>query len=380
MSGPLAGIRIIEIAGIGPGPFCGMMLADHGAEVIRVDRPGGQALVGDPANDLLNRSRLSVDIDLKRPEGIAAVRRLVASADGLIEGFRPGVMERLGLGPDVLLANNPRLVYGRMTGWGQDGPYAQAAGHDLNYIALSGVLDACGRAGDKPTPPMNLLGDFGGGGMMLAFGMVAALLSARSTGTGQVVDCAMTDGSAVLATMIWSLRAGGRWNDARGTNFLDTGAHFYDCYETADGKFISIAPVEPQFYADLIARLGLAEDSDFHVQNDPRRWPALKDKLDALFRTRTRDEWCAALEHTDACFAPVLSMAEAPSHPHNQARGTFIEVDGITQPAPAPRYSGTPTALPVPLSQDATRLAAIWEASGYTPAELQDLREAGVIA
>lgn len=380
MSGPLAGIRIIEIAGIGPGPFCGMMLADHGAEVIRIDRPGGQALVGDPAKDLLNRSRLSVNIDLKKPEGIAAVRRLVASADGLIEGFRPGVMERLGLGPDTLLADNPKLVYGRMTGWGQDGPYAQAAGHDLNYIALSGVLDACGRAGDKPTPPMNLLGDFGGGGMMLAFGMVAALLSARTTGKGQVVDCAMTDGSAVLATMIWSLRAGGRWNDARGTNFLDTGAHFYDCYETADGKFISIAPVEPQFYADLIARLGLAEDSDFHVQNDPRRWPALKDKLDALFRTRTRDEWCAVLEHTDACFAPVLSMAEAPAHPHNQARGTFIEVDGITQPAPAPRYSGTPTASPVPLSQDAERLRAIWDNIGYTDAELETLRTAGVIA
>jgi alpha-methylacyl-CoA racemase len=380
MSGPLAGIRIIEIAGIGPGPFCGMMLADHGAEVIRIDRPGGQALVGDPAKDLLNRSRLSVNIDLKKPEGIAAVRRLAASADGLIEGFRPGVMERLGLGPDTLIADNPKLVYGRMTGWGQDGPYAQAAGHDLNYIALSGVLDACGRAGDKPTPPMNLIGDFGGGGMMLAFGMVAALLSARTTGQGQVVDCAMTDGSAVLATMIWSLRATGRWNDARGTNFLDTGAHFYDCYETADGKFISIAPVEPQFYADLIARLGLAEDSDFHVQNDPRRWPALKVKLDALFRTRTRDEWCAVLEHTDACFAPVLSMAEAPSHPHNQARGTFIEVDGITQPAPAPRYSGTPTAPPVPLSQDAERLKAIWENLGYTPSEIAHLQAAGVIA
>ncbi len=380
MTGPLSGIRIIEIAGIGPGPFCGMMLADHGAQVIRVDRPGGQALIGDPTRDLLNRSRVSVNIDLKKPEGIAAVRRLIASADGLIEGFRPGVMERLGLGPDALLADNPKLVYGRMTGWGQDGPYAQAAGHDLNYIALSGVLDACGRAGDKPTPPMNLLGDFGGGGMMLAFGMVAALLSARTTGKGQVVDCAMTDGSAVLATMIWSLRATGRWNDARGTNFLDTGAHFYDCYETADGKFISIAPVEPQFYADLIARLGLADDTDFHVQNDPRRWPALKDKLDALFRTRTRDEWCALLEHTDACFAPVLSMAEAPSHPHNLARGTFIEVDGITQPAPAPRYSGTPTATPSPLSQDSETARGIWQDVGYSDDELAQLRDAGVIA
>lgn len=225
--------------------------------------------------------------------------------------------------------------------------YSQAAGHDLNHIALSGILDGCGRAGDKPTPPINMLGDFGGGGMMLAFAMVAALLSTRSTGKGQVVDCAMTDSSAVLAAMIWSLRASGRWNDVRGTNFLDTGAHFYDCYETAAGKFISIAPVEPQFYAHLIARLGLAEDSDFDVQNDPRRWPALKDKLHAPFRTRMRDEWWTLLEHADDCFAPVLSMAEAPSHPHNEARGTFIEVVGITQPAPAPRYSGTPTALPV---------------------------------
>ncbi|WP_066112103.1 CaiB/BaiF CoA-transferase family protein [Blastomonas sp. CCH2-E1] len=380
MTGPLSGIRIVEIAGIGPGPFCGMMLADHGAQVIRVDRPGGQALVGDPARDLLNRSRVSVNIDLKKPEGITAVRRLIASADGLIEGFRPGVMERLGLGPDTLLGENPKLVYGRMTGWGRDGPYAQAAGHDLNYIALSGVLDACGRAGDKPTPPMNLLGDFGGGGMMLAFGMVAALLSARATGNGQVVDCAMTDGSAVLATMIWSLRATGRWNDARGTNFLDTGAHFYDCYETADGKFISIAPVEPQFYADLISRLGLADDTDFHVQNDPRRWPALKVKLDALFRTRTREEWCTLLEHTDACFAPVLSMAEAPSHPHNLARGTFIEVDGITQPAPAPRYSGTPTATPSPLSLDPEAARGIWQEVGLSDDELAHLRAAGVIA
>lgn len=380
MTGPLSGIRIIEIAGIGPGPFCGMMLADHGAQVIRVDRPGGQALVGDPAKDLLNRSRVSVNIDLKKPEGIAAVQRLIASADGLIEGFRPGVMERLGLGPDALLADNPKLVFGRMTGWGQDGPYAQAAGHDLNYIALSGVLDGCGRAGDKPTPPINLLGDFGGGGMMLAFGMVAALLSARATGKGQVVDCAMTDGSAVLATMIWSLRATGRWHDARGTNFLDTGAHFYDCYETADGKFISIAPVEPQFYADLISRLGLADDTDFHVQNDPRRWPALKVKLDALFRTRTRDEWCTLLEHTDACFAPVLSMTEAPLHPHNLARGTFIEVDGITQPAPAPRYSGTPTATPSPLSMDPEAARGIWQEVGLSDDELAHLRAAGVIA
>lgn len=380
MSGPLAGIRIIEIAGIGPGPFCGMMLADHGAEVIRVDRPGGQALVGDPASDLLNRSRKSVCIDLKRPEGIAAARRLIGSADGLIEGFRPGVMERLGLGPDTLIADNPKLVYGRMTGWGQDGPYAQAAGHDLNYIALSGVLHACGRAGDKPTPPINLLGDFGGGGMMLAFGMVAALLSASKTGEGQVVDCAMTDGSALLATMIWSLRANGRWSDKRGTNLLDTGAHFYDCYETADGQFISIAPVEPQFYRDLLMRLGLADDPDFASQNDPRGWPALKDRLEALFLTRTRAEWCELLEHTDACFAPVLSMDEAPLHPHNQQRETFVSVEGIVQPAPAPRYSRTKTAPPTPLVQSTGQVQSILSGIGFAADELERLRAEGIIA
>ena len=380
MSGPLAGIRIIEIAGIGPGPFCGMMLADHGAEVIRVDRPGGQALVGDPASDLLNRSRKSVCIDLKRPEGIAAARRLIGSADGLIEGFRPGVMERLGLGPDTLIADNPKLVYGRMTGWGQDGPYAQAAGHDLNYIALSGVLHACGRAGDKPTPPINLLGDFGGGGMMLAFGMVAALLSASKTGEGQVVDCAMTDGSALLATMIWSLRANGRWSDKRGTNLLDTGAHFYDCYETADGQFISIAPVEPQFYRDLLMRLGLADDPDFASQNDPRRWPALKDRLEALLLTRTRAEWCELLEHTDACFAPVLSMDEAPLHPHNQQRETFVSVEGIVQPAPAPRYSRTKTAPPTPLVQSTGQVQSILSGIGFAADELERLRAEGIIA
>jgi alpha-methylacyl-CoA racemase len=380
VTGPLTGIRIVEIAGIGPGPFCGMMLADHGAEVIRVDRPGGQSLIGDPARDLLNRSRISVNIDLKSTDGITAVRRLIGSADGVIEGFRPGVMERLGLGPKVLLADNPKLVYGRMTGWGQDGSYAQAAGHDLNYIALSGVLDACGRAGDKPTPPINLLGDFGGGGMMLAYGMVCALLAARSTGDGQVVDCAMTDGSALLATMIWSLRASGRWNDVRGTNFLDTGAHYYDCYATADGKFISIAPVEPQFYADLITRLGLSDDLDFNVQNDSQRWPLLKAKFEKLFLTKSRAEWSDLLEHTDACFAPVLSMEEAPSHPHNKARQTFIEVDGITQPAPAPRYSRTPTSRPVPMSKDTEQSEKIWKEIGYSDDQLRALREDGVIA
>jgi alpha-methylacyl-CoA racemase len=337
MAGPLSGLRIIELAGIGPGPFAAMMLADHGAEVIRIDRPGARIDARDP----LLRSRRLIGVDLKSPEGKAKVRELVKTADGLIEGFRPGVTERLGLGPDVLLADNPRLVYGRMTGWGQFGPYAQAAGHDINYIALAGALHAYGRAGEKPTPPINMVGDFGGGGMMLAFGMVSALLHAKSTGQGQVIDAAMTDGAATLMSMIWGFKANGIWSDDRGTNLLDTGAHMYDTYETSDGKWISIGSLEPQFYAELRRLAGLADDKDFDAQMDRSQWPALKAKLTALFLTKTRDEWCALMEMTDVCFAPVLSLAEAPSHPHNAARGTFIEVDGVMQPAPAPRYSLT---------------------------------------
>ena len=343
MPGPLHGLRIIELAGIGPGPFAGMMLADHGAEVIRIDRPGARIDARDP----LLRSRRLVAIDLKSPDGIARVRDLVKTADGLIEGFRPGVTERLGLGPDVLLADNPRLVYGRMTGWGQTGPYAQAAGHDINYIALAGALHAYGRAGEKPTPPINMVGDFGGGGMMLAFGMVAALLHAGRTGEGQVIDAAMTDGAAVLMSMIWGFRANGMWSDERGTNLLDTAAHFYDSYETADGKWISIGSIEPQFYAELRRLAGLADDPDFDAQMDRAAWGPLKAKLTALFRTRTRDDWCGLMEMTDVCFAPVLSMAEAPAHPHNAARGTFVEAGGVVQPAPAPRYSVTVADAPV---------------------------------
>ncbi|PZN92845.1 MAG: carnitine dehydratase [Alphaproteobacteria bacterium] len=342
MAGPLSGLRIIELAGIGPGPFAAMMLADHGAEVIRIDRPGARI---DPRDPLL-RSRRLIGLDLKSPEGKARVRELVKSADGLIEGFRPGVTERLGLGPDVLLADNPRLVYGRMTGWGQTGPYAQAAGHDINYIALAGALHTYGRAGEKPTPPINMVGDFGGGGMMLAFGMVSALLHAQKTGQGQVIDTAMTDGAAVLMSMIWGFRANGIWSDDRGTNLLDTGAHMYDTYETGDGKWISIGSLEPQFYAELRRLAGLAEDKDFDAQMDRAQWGPLKDRLTALFLTKSRDEWCALMEMTDVCFAPVLSMAEAPTHPHNAARGTFIEVGGVMQPAPAPRYSVTTTDTP----------------------------------
>jgi alpha-methylacyl-CoA racemase len=337
MAGPLSGIRIIELAGIGPAPFAGMMLADHGAEVIRIERPGARLDAKDP----LLRSRRMLALDLKSDEGKAAVLDLAKSAHGLIEGFRPGVIERLGLGPEVLHAANAALVIGRMTGWGQFGPYAQAAGHDINYIALAGALHGYGRAGEKPTPPINMVGDFGGGGMMLAFGMVSALLHAQTTGEGQVIDCAMTDGAATLMSMIWGFRANGIWRDERGVNLLDTGAHMYDTYETSDGKWISIGSLEPQFYAELRARAGLKDDPDFDAQMDSRQWPVLKAKLTALFLTKTRDEWCALMEMTDVCFAPVLSMAEAPAHPHNAARQTFIEVGGVMQPAPAPRYSKT---------------------------------------
>ncbi len=342
MGGPLSGIRIIEMAGIGPGPFCGMMLADQGAEVIVVHRPGGAPDPRDP----LARSRKLFEADLKSFEGLAQVRELVRSAHGLIEGFRPGVMERLGLGPDVLLADNPALVYGRMTGWGQSGPYAPAAGHDINYVALSGTLHACGRAGDKPTPAINLIGDFGGGGMLLAFGMVSALLNASRTGKGQVIDCAMVDGAALLLSMMWGLRVTSGWKDERGVNMLDTGAHFYDTYETCDGKFISIGSIEPQFYAELRRLADLTEDPEFDRQMDRAAWGPLKEKLAAVFKQRSRDEWCSLMAQTDICYAPVLSMAEAPEHPHNKERATFVELDGITQPAPAPRFLGTPSRSP----------------------------------
>jgi len=335
MPGPLTGIRIVELAGIGPAPFCGMMLADHGAEVIRVDRPGATLNPRDP----LLRGRTAMQLDLKSLDGVTELRELVKSVDGLIEGFRPGVMERLGIGPEVLLGDNAKLVYGRMTGWGQDGPYAHAAGHDINYIALSGVLGALGRPGQKPTPPINLVGDFGGGAMMLAFGMVSALLAVKNGASGQVIDCAMTDGSALLMAMMWGFRAQGMWNDDRGTNLLDTGAPFYDTYETADGRYVAIGSIEPQFYALLREKLGLTDDPLFDAQFDRAHWPAQKERMTAIFKTRARDEWCAMMEASDVCFAPVLSMAEAAAHPHNVARGTFVKRDGVVQPAPAPRFT-----------------------------------------
>ncbi len=341
MPGALEGITIVEFAGIGPGPFTGMMLADHGARVIRIDRPGTAAR-GTLKFDASLRNREHVEFDLKSDEGRAQARDLLREADGLIEGFRPGVIERLGFGPDVLLEANPRLVVGRMTGWGQNGPMASAAGHDINYIALSGALHTYGREGQKPTPPLNAVGDFGGGGMMLAFGMLAGILSAKSTGKGQVVDCAMVDGAAILSTMFYALHSLGRWVDERGKNILDTGAPFYETYETADGKFVSVGPIEAQFYAEMLEKLGIAGEPDFSQQNERENWPAMKEQLTQIFAQKSRDEWCDLLEGSDVCFAPVLSLAEAPKHPHNVARGTFIEAAGITQPAPAPRFSATP--------------------------------------
>jgi alpha-methylacyl-CoA racemase len=375
MAGPLQGIRIIEFAGIGPGPFCGMMLADHGAEVIRIDRPGGML----PAKDPLSRNRRSISLDMKNPDAVAIARDLCKSAHGIIEGYRPGVMERLGLGPDVLLADNPALVYGRMTGWGQFGPYAPAAGHDINYISLSGVLHTVGRAGEKPVPPVNYIGDFGGGGMMLAFGMVAALLHARNGGPGQVIDCAMTDGSAVLSAMTWGFHAMGVWEDRAGVNRLDGGAPYYDSYTCKDGKFISIGSIEPQFYALLRQKTGLDADPDFDAQDDAARWPLLRQKLTDLFLTKTRDEWCALMEATDVCFAPILSLSEAPQHPHNVARGTFVEVAGAVQPAPAPRYSVTQSDAPSPPPAVGADGEAILTALGYDAARITALRDGGAL-
>ena len=375
MAGPLAGVRIIEMAGIGPAPFAGMMLADHGAEVIRVDRPGPQ-----PPEPVLGRSRRSIIVNLKTEEGVAVVRALARTADGLIEGFRPGVMERLGLGPDVLLADNPRLVYGRMTGWGQDGPYAHAAGHDINYIALAGALHAYGRAGGPPTPPINMIGDFGGGGMLLAFAMVAAILHARQGGSGQVIDCAMTEGAALLMGMIWGLFGLGAWRDERGVNLLDTGAHFYETYACADGKFIAVGAIEPQFYAELRRLAGLADDPAFDAQMDQARWPELKARLAEVFRRKTQAEWCALMEGTDACFAPVLSLAEAPAHPHNRHRGAFAEVGGMIHPMPAPRYSLTRPDPPRPAPHPGADTDSILASLGHDAQGCRALRAAGAVA
>jgi alpha-methylacyl-CoA racemase len=363
--GPLAGLRIIEIAGIGPGPFAAFMLADMGADIVKVDRL--QAVKGgDPAAppaDTLQRGRRSIGVDLKSPAGVETVLRLVETADGLFEPFRPGVAERLGIGPDVCLARNPRLVYGRMTGWGQDGPYAHTAGHDINYISLAGALFHFGRAGQPPTFPMNMVGDFGGGGMLLAYGMVCALLEAHRSGEGQVVDAAMVDGSAALMMMFHGFRAMGLFDeDNRGTNLLDSGAHFYDVYETADGEYVSIGSIEPQFYAELLRLTGL-EGEDLPWQMDRSQWGPMKERLTDIFRSKTRDEWCSIMEGSDVCFAPVLRMSEAVAHPHNVARQTFLELDGVVQPAPAPRFSRTPGAVrrpPAHAGQHTDEVLAEW--------------------
>jgi len=380
--GPLNGIRIIELAGIGPGPFAAMMLADMGADVIRVDR-ASHVSGGDPAAppaDILNRGRRSIGLDLKSPEGVETLLRLVESADALLEGFRPGVCERGGYGPDVCLERNPRLVFGRMTGWGQEGPYAPTAGHDINYIALAGVLEHLGRAGEKPTPPINLVGDFGGGGMLMAFGMVCGLLSAKTTGQGQVIDAAMVDGAASLMTMMWAFTHMGIWGPERGTNMLDTAAHYYDTYETSDGRHVSIGSIEPQFYAELLRLTGLEGEALPH-QMDKSQWPALKERLAGIFKSKTRDEWCEIMEGSDVCFAPVLSMEEAAVHPHNVQRETFTQVAGLTQPAPSPRFSATPGEIVRPPSHPGQHSGEILrEWLGADDTEIEALLAGGGVA
>jgi alpha-methylacyl-CoA racemase len=380
MSGPLSGVRIVEFAGIGPAPFAGMMLADAGADIVRIDRHDKATYPPQekPHLDLMNRGRRSVAVDLKNSDGVELALRLIDQADGLMEGFRPGVAERLGLGPDVCLKRNPRLVYGRMTGWGQTGPLSTTAGHDIDYISVAGALEAIGRAGQPPLPPLNLIGDFGGGGMLLAFGMVSALLSAQKTGEGQVIDAAMVDGAAALMTMIHTFRAMGIWKDVRGTNLLDTGAHFYEVYETSDGKFMSVGAIEPQFYAELLRLLGL-DNEDLPDQNDKTQWPKLKERFASLFLTKTRDQWQAIFDGSDACVSPVLSIPEAAEHPHNQHRGTFTEVAGVVQPGPAPRFGGTPSSIrrpPPNPGQHGDEALVDW---GIEPEEIAKMRSAGAI-
>ena len=343
--GPLAGIKVIEMAGLAPGPFGAMMLADMGAEVLRIDRPDAPEAQPGAKPNLVNRNRRAIALDIKSKEGLATLRRLIASADALIEGFRPGVMERLGLGPDECLKANPKLVYGRVTGWGQDGPLALAAGHDVNYIALSGALHTIGSK-DEIAIPLNLVGDFAGGGLYLAFGIACALFEAAKSGKGQVVDTAMVDGAASMMTYIHSIRANGKWSDTRRENVLDGGSHFYAVYKTKDGRHISVASAEPKFYAELLRLTGLSDDKDLAAQQDKTKWPAFRERLACVFATKTRDEWCALMEGSDVCFAPVLTMQEAIDHPHNRARSTFIEIDGVVQPAPAPRFSRTVPQMP----------------------------------
>lgn len=381
--GPLSGLKVVEVAGIGPAPFAAMMLSDMGADVIRVDRLEN-SVGGDPAAppaDIFNRGRRSIALNLKSEGGLQTLLDLIGQADALMEGFRPGVAERLGFGPEVCKEINPKLVYGRMTGWGQEGPYARTAGHDINYIALAGVLAHLGREGEKPTPPINLVGDFGGGGMLLAFGLVCALLEAGRSGEGQVVDAAMVDGSASLMTMVWGFKAMGMWSDDRGTNLLDTATHFYDTYECSDGNFVSIGSIEPQFYAELLKHTNLEQvyadlGQPMPTQMDKAKWPEMKNHLAAIFATKTREEWSDLLEGTDICFAPVLTMDEAAQHPHNVHRKTFVDVAGITQPAPSPRFDRTPGEIQRPPShpgQHTDEILGEW--LGTSSSEISHLRQ-----
>ncbi len=373
--GPLSGLKVIEFAGIGPGPFCGMLLSDLGADVVRIDRKGqGRS---SPA-DITSRGRRSIGLDLKNPAAIETCLKLMEGADAVFEGFRPGVMERLGLGPEVALKRNPKLVYGRMTGWGQTGPYANAAGHDMNYIAITGALHAIG-TGDKPIPPLNLVGDFGGGALYLAFGLLAGVLNARATGEGQVIDCAMSDGAASLMAMFYGFKASGTWKDERRANLLDGGAHFYDTYQCADGKWISIGSIEPQFYALLLEKTGI-NDPAFAAQMDRGAWNDLRDKLAHVIAQKTQAEWCEIMDATDVCFAPVLDLDAAPKHPHNVARQTFVELGGVVQPAPAPRFSATPGEIqgpPPAIGAHDREALSDW---GFSTAAIDELKAAGALA
>lgn len=373
--GPLSGLKVIEFAGIGPGPFCGMLLSDLGADVVRIDRKGrGRA---SPA-DVTSRGRRSIGMDLKSPDAIEACLKLIESADAVFEGFRPGVMERLGLGPDAALKRNPKLVYGRMTGWGQTGPYAHAAGHDMNYIAITGALEAIGTR-DKPVPPLNLVGDFGGGALYLAFGLLAGVIHARTTGEGQVIDCAMSDGAASLMAMFYGFKASGMWGGGRRENLLDGGAHFYDTYQCKDGRWVSIGSIEPQFYALLLEKTGIT-DPAFQQQMNRGEWDNLRAKLAEVIATKTRDEWTEIMGGTDVCFAPVLDMDEAPLHPHNAARKTFIEVSGVVQPAPAPRFSATPGAVQGPPPAIGAHDEEALSEWGFSGQAIAALRQSGAIA
>lgn len=365
--GPLSSVKVLEIAGIGPGPMCAMLLADLGAEVIRIDRlqASNLGIIKDPKKDVLMRGRRSIAVDLKSPEGIETVLKLVEQSDVITEGFRPGVMERLGLGPDVCLARNPKLIYGRMTGWGQYGPLAQSAGHDINYISITGALNSFGREGEAPVPPLNLVGDFGGGALYLAMGILAGVIEAKSSGKGQVVDCAMTDGSASLMGMFYGMKGMGKWSEDRGTNLLDGGSHFYNVYKTKDDNFVSIGSIESKFYRELLEKTGLIDDASLPKQMDGNGWGLMKEKLTAIFLTKTRSEWCDIMEGSDVCFAPILNLEESIKHPHNVARETFVEIGGISQPAPAPRFDRTPSDVPKPASAPGEDTEAVLSDWGF---------------